>query len=125
MVSSGTIELAPLARTSTLTLSAPGRKSGQPRSVTIWFVVVEDQLYVGSLRDDRNWIRNARAAGSVGIKIGDAVLHGNFTAVREELEIGAVRTALRSKYLAARIAGWFGVRQRFVFRIDALERPSS
>ncbi len=124
MSSSGTIELAPLARISTLTLTAPGRKSAQPRSVTIWFVVVDGRLYVGSLRDDRNWVRNARAAGHVTLRISDAVLRGGFAEIREELEIGAVRTALRSKYLAARIAGWFGVQQRFVFRIDSLERLS-
>ena len=50
---------AVLARAATereLRLIAPGRKSGQPRAVTIWFVVLDDgTIGLGTLNEDRNW----------------------------------------------------------------------
>ena len=121
MSSKNSIDLAPLEQVSTTTLIAPGRRSGQPRSATIWFVVVDGRFYVGSLRDDRDWIRNAMKAKRIELVVGETRLQGSFCPVDQLAEIGAVQDALRSKYLGARIAGWFGKKQKFIFRVDDLE----
>jgi deazaflavin-dependent oxidoreductase (nitroreductase family) len=111
--------LAEVAREKELRLTVRGRRSGQPRSVTIWFVVEDGALAVGSLRDDRNWIRNVRAASEVEAEVGGLRVVGRVRATDPQ-EHSRVRTAMARKYLPFRIASWLGMGQRFTFRIEDL-----
>jgi len=52
---------------STVTLRHRGRKSGKIYEVQVWAATLDGALYVASLDDSRNWVRNLRAAGSVGL----------------------------------------------------------
>jgi len=52
---------------STITLLHRGRKSGELYEVQVWAATLDGTLYVASLDDSRNWVRNLRAAGSVGL----------------------------------------------------------
>jgi ribosomal protein L18 len=52
---------------STITLRHRGRKSGELYEVQVWAATLDGTLYVASLDDSRNWVRNLRAAGSVGL----------------------------------------------------------
>jgi deazaflavin-dependent oxidoreductase (nitroreductase family) len=115
--------LAAVAREKELRLTVRGRRSGKARSVTIWFVVDDDAVAVGSLRDDRNWIRNARAASEVEAEIGGRRFAGRIRAA-EPQEHSRIRTAMARKYLPFRIASWLGLGQKFTFRIEDL-RPAS
>lgn len=116
---------AVLARAATereLRLIAPGRKSGQPRAVTIWFVVLDDgTIGLGTLNEDRNWVRNARHAGRVELEVGGARLRGQFADVRDPERHGRIRKAMARKYWPFRIASWVGIGQRHTFAVDALE----
>jgi deazaflavin-dependent oxidoreductase (nitroreductase family) len=116
-------ELSSLAREKELKLSVRGRRSGQPRQVTIWFVVDGDGIGVGSLKDDRNWIRNARANPAVEVEIGGRRLAGTLRAAAPA-EHARIRSAMARKYLPFRIASWLGLGQKFTFRIEHL-RPVS
>ena len=116
---------AVLARAATnreVRLIAPGRKSGQPRAVTIWFVVLDDgTVGLGTLNEDRNWVRNARHAGHVELELGGARLRGHFADVSDPERHRSIRKAMARKYWPFRIASWLGIGQRHTFAVDALE----
>jgi deazaflavin-dependent oxidoreductase (nitroreductase family) len=114
--------LLEVAREKELRLTVRGRRSGQLRTVTIWFAVDGDAIAVGSLRDDRNWIRNARATAEVEAEIGGRRWTGRIRAAEPE-EHARIRSAMARKYLPFRIASWLGLGQKFTFRIEAL-RPA-
>lgn len=115
--------LAPLARQSTMRLVTRGRKSGLPRPVTVWFVVDGAEIRLGTLNEDRNWVRNARRNPEVELEIGGTRLRGRFADLDDPQEHQAVRSAIAQKYWPARIAGWFGIGQKRTFRIGDL-RPA-
>jgi hypothetical protein len=105
-----------------LRLIAPGRKSGQPRAVTIWFTVLDDgTIGLGTLNEDRNWVRNARHAAAVELQVGGVRLRGRFTDVTDPERHRRIRAAMARKYLPFRIASWLGLGQRHTFLVDALE----
>ena len=58
------------AKKGTLKLTHFGRKSGKPFGVTIWFVLIGGDLWIGSLDEDRNWVKNLRATGRARIDFG-------------------------------------------------------
>lgn len=117
--------LGEAARLRELRLTARGRRSGRPRSVTIWFVPDDDALGVGSLREDRNWIRNALAHGEVEVDVGGRRLQGRLRRTSAE-EHARIRRAMARKYLPLRLARLVGAGQRFTFRIEELRpRPTS
>src|SRR5262245_27239033 len=72
---------------STLELTTTGRKSGQPRTVKIWFVY-DDRLYVQSGQEGKtDWYRNVLAAPAVMVRIGDREWRGTARAVDDPAEI--------------------------------------
>lgn len=111
-----------VARTKTVRLIARGRRSGKPREVTIWFVVQDGAIGLGTLNEDRNWVRNARAAGEVELVFADARLRGQFADVTDPERHRRIRAAMARKYLPFRIASWFGIGQKVTFAVDGLER---
>lgn len=113
--------LARIAREKTVRLVTRGRKTGQPREVTIWFVVDDGAIGIGTLDATRNWVRNARAAGEVELVFRDARLRGRFREVTSDPAAHErIRRGMAAKYWPARIASWFGIGQRATFRIDEL-----
>jgi F420H(2)-dependent quinone reductase len=56
-------ELARLRRVAgkqTTRLTHYGRKTGKPHEVTIWFVLDDDRLYIGTANVKRQWVRNVQ-----------------------------------------------------------------
>ena len=104
-------------------LIAPGRRSGKARAVTIWFVVVDGAVGLGTLNEDRNWVRNARHAAAVELQVGGVRLRGRFADVTEPERHRRIRAAMARKYLPFRIASWLGIGQRHTFLVDVLELP--
>lgn len=118
----GTPSVARVATERELRLVAAGRRSGLPRAVTIWFVLLEDgTIGLGTLNEDRDWVRNARHAGRVELQIAGVRLSGRFADVTDPQRHRAIRSAMARKYLPFRIASWLGIGQRFTFRVDELE----
>jgi deazaflavin-dependent oxidoreductase (nitroreductase family) len=111
--------LASVAAAKECRLTSRGRRSGQPRSVTIWFVADGDAIAVGSLKDDRNWIRNAVANPDVELEIGGRRLAGRLRP-STPAEHPRIRAAMARKYLAFRLASWVGLGQKFTYRIEEL-----
>jgi hypothetical protein len=117
--------LARVARESTVCLVTRGRRSGQPRQVTIWFAIVDGTIGLGTLNAERNWVKNARQAREVELVFAGARLRGRFDDVTDAQQHAAIRRAMARKYWPARIASWFGIGQRTTFRIDALQAVAS
>ena len=112
--------LARLGAETTVRLTTRGRKSGAPRSVTIWFVTEGETIGLGTLNEDRHWVKNARANPDVELEIGGTRLAGRFSDIRDPALHQGVRRAMARKYWPARIASWFGIGQKHTFRVDAL-----
>jgi len=110
-----------VAREKTVRLVTRGRKSGKPREVTIWFVVDGDAIGLGTLNDQRNWVRNARAGGDVELVFASGRLRGRFREVTDDAAArDSVRRGMARKYWPAWVASWFGIGQRFAFRVEGL-----
>jgi deazaflavin-dependent oxidoreductase (nitroreductase family) len=95
---------------STLELTTTGRKSGAPRTVTIWFVADEQgRLYVQSGKGGTtDWYRNLLQTPAVKIRIGELAMNGVAAPVDDLTEIARVHELFRQKYLRARVAEWIG-----------------
>jgi hypothetical protein len=116
--------LGRVAREKTVRLVTRGRRSGQQRQVTIWFVVLDGAIGLGTLNEDRNWVKNGRATGEVELVFAAGRLRGRFVDVSDPQLHQTIRAAMARKYWPARIASWFGIGQRSTFAVGALEAVS-
>ena len=92
---------------STLELTTTGRKSGKPRTVTIWFVV-DDRLYVQSGKEGKtDWYQNVVANPAVTVKIGDNEFRGQARTITDGAETARVHELFKQKYFSARVMSWF------------------
>lgn len=93
---------------STVELTTIGRKSGQPRTVTIWFVY-GDRLYVQSGKDGKtDWYQNLLKTPAVTVKVGEREMQGQAKPVEDPAEAARVHELFKQKYLSARVMSWFG-----------------
>jgi hypothetical protein len=89
--------------------------------VTVWFAVGDEgAVWLNTLRMDRDWPRNLVRNPAVEIRIGDLRLRGEARVVGDEPKRSRIEKALRSKYLAARFASWFGLRPAATFEVRIL-----
>ena len=102
-------------------LTTRGRRSGQPRTVTIWFVAETDRILLAGGADGPQWSRNLRAEPAVELRIGRETLRGRARVVEDPAEGDAIRDRFVDKYLLARIARWFGGYTRSVPVVVELE----
>lgn len=99
------------ARRKTITLTTKGRKSGQPREVTIWFVVESSNSIVVQHANGpvAQWYRNLEHDGSVQVDFGDGPLAARAEPIRDEAEIRDVLRRIRRKHwLAGRVIQFLG-----------------
>jgi deazaflavin-dependent oxidoreductase (nitroreductase family) len=103
------VDLRSIANESTVELTTVGRTSGQPRTATIWFVVDGDRFYVQSGSGGKtDWYRNLTANPAVTLKVGGLALRGHARPITDAAETARVHALFESKYLRARVLGWFG-----------------
>jgi deazaflavin-dependent oxidoreductase (nitroreductase family) len=68
----------------TLQLATTGRKTGLKRSTTIWFGVLDGNLYVSSGRGERSdWAKNIAKNGRVEVTIAGATKQGIAKIIRD------------------------------------------
>lgn len=65
-------------------LTVRGRKSGQPRSVTVNPLDHEDQRYLVAPRGTTEWVRNLRVAGEGELRLGSNRQQFNATEIGDE-----------------------------------------
>lgn len=102
-------DLRAVADQSTVELTTVGRRSGQPRTVTIWFVVDASRLYVqAGSGGSADWYRNLAANPALSLRIGSLALRGRARPIDDAGETARVHALFEQKYLRARVFGWFG-----------------
>lgn len=109
--------LAPLRHCSTLELTTVGRVSGKRHTVTVWFLVDGDRLYLVTLKMGRDWPRNLLKNSSVELKIGRTRMRGQARQITNPKRFEHVKRLLAQKYWAAWLGSWFGVGPEGAFAV--------
>jgi deazaflavin-dependent oxidoreductase (nitroreductase family) len=102
------IDFAALERHWNCKLTAHGRKSGQPRTVTIWFALGDGKVFLTGDAKGPQWLRNARANPDVVVQIGNTRLRGHARVVDDPAEAESVRQRFVRRYLMARLGRMIG-----------------
>ena len=102
---------ASVERVRTVHLTTRGRKSGQPRTVKIWFVVATPtSIYVQHTNPKpADWYRNLQREPAVTVDFGSGPITARARPVTDPAEIERILTLVRRKYLAAwlfKLLGW-------------------
>lgn len=120
--------LESVAAESTLDITTIGRKSGKPRTKTIWFVYDRGRLYVQSGQDGKtHWYRNLQQTPEMQLAIGTLRLTGRAKFVADAEETARVHALFRSKYAFARVAGLVGasIGHGEVVEVEDLQRAAA
>lgn len=115
------LNLDKIARSKEIRMTAPGRKSGKPRSVTIWFVCEEQSIGLGTRDDNRAWVKNALAADHVEFDVEGHRLRGSVRVVEDPTVHRRLNKAFARKYLPMRLLSFVGSGQRTTFLVEKLE----
>jgi deazaflavin-dependent oxidoreductase (nitroreductase family) len=98
-------------------LVTTGRRSGQPREISIWFAGVEDHLIMlAGGREQAHWVRNLMAEPRVQVGIGSRMFEGRAKVVEGEADDAAARSAIAGKYGTKWLQRW--LRESLPVRID-------
>jgi deazaflavin-dependent oxidoreductase (nitroreductase family) len=82
----------------TTSLTHYGRKTGKAHTVTIWFVLDGDKLYIGTANVNRHWVRNVQRTPQVRLSIGSEMFDGMARFVIDRDEHERAMAAIRRKY---------------------------
>ena len=109
--------LAAVSDRSTLRLTTLGRKTGKRHTVTIWFLVDGETVYLVTLRMQRDWPRNLLKNSHVELDIGGQVFAGRAKRITHAMRLEHVQALLRQKYWAAWLGSWFGMAPEGAFAV--------
>jgi len=101
-------DLSRLERYWNCRLTTRGRRSGEPREVTIWFALGPGTVYLTGSATHPHWCRNLQASPEVSVRIGSETLPGIARVVEDPDEADAVRQRFVKRYLMARLSRPFG-----------------
>lgn len=109
----------------TVELTTTGRRTGKPHTVSVWFVVDGEVIYLNTLDPTRDWVRNAQKTPAVRLDFGGTILAGQLQLVTDPALDARIREALRDKYWMAWVGGAVGKgpKQTFVVRALAPAAP--
>src|SRR3954451_227801 len=84
-------------------LTARGRRSGEPRTVELWFALRGSTVYfLAGGGAAANWVKNSLAAGTVSLRLASGTYAGSARAV----EPGTDEDDDARRLLAAKYQGW-------------------
>jgi deazaflavin-dependent oxidoreductase (nitroreductase family) len=89
-------------------LTARGRKTGQPRTVTMWYALGDGKIFLAGAPDPPHWVRNVRATPDVVVQIGRTRVRGRGRVVDDPAEARAIRDRFARRYVLARLSRLFG-----------------
>ena len=87
-----------VASRQTTTLTHYGRKSGKPYTVTIWFVLNGEKVYLGTANVNRQWVHNVQKTPQVRLSIGGEAFDGTARFLAERAEHERAMAMVRRKY---------------------------
>jgi len=98
-----------------------GRKTGKPHEVTIWFVLDDEKLYIGTVNVNRQWVRNVQKTPKIRLSIGGETFDSTARFLTDRAEHERAMAAIRRKYWMYRpliALGWGSHRHRRDARQD-------
>ena len=98
MESTELVRLRRVAEKQTTRLTHYGRKTGKPDEVTIWFVLDDDKLYLGTANVNRQCVRNVQKTPNITLSMGGETFDGNARFLTDRAEHGRAMAAIRRKY---------------------------
>ncbi len=103
----------------TLKLTHFGRKSAKAFYVTIWFVDIDGELWIGSLDGDKNWVKNLRGTGKGAIDFGQGEIAVTAEFTDDDSMTSRHKEAVTKKYpVMSRLIGLFSRnKKRVAFRL--------
>ncbi|MDE0884793.1 MAG: nitroreductase/quinone reductase family protein [Myxococcota bacterium] len=101
-------DLSPLERFWNCRLTARGRRSGEPRSVTIWFALGPGKIYLAGSASGTHWCRNVAADAEVSLIIGGNRFTGRASVIEDPDEADSIRQRFVDRYALARLSRPFG-----------------
>jgi deazaflavin-dependent oxidoreductase (nitroreductase family) len=127
MVKEVTLDLRTVARRRTVRLTTRGRKTGQPRTVKIWFVVSgPDRLSVQHVAaTPAHWYRNLLREAAVSVDFGDGPVPAAAEPIRDAERIRDVLRKVRRKYPLAWIIQFVNRKAQPVAAQIVLKEPGS
>jgi deazaflavin-dependent oxidoreductase (nitroreductase family) len=108
----------------TLKLTHFGRKSGKAYTVTIWFVDLGGELWIGSVEGTKNWVKNLRDTGKGAIDFGQGEIQVTAEFTDDPVVTARHKAAVNKKYpiMGRLIEGLFGRgKKRVAFRLTKAE----
>ena len=88
-----------LSRSSEITISVTGRKSGRKISNPIWFVFESDTLYLLPVKgSDTQWYKNVLKNPAMRVEAGGAEAEVKATPVTEAKQVSSIVDKFRKKY---------------------------
>jgi len=97
-----------LARSSEITITVTGRKSGRSISIPVWFVWENDTLNLLPVQgSDTQWYKNVLKNSKMGIDVGGA--EGEFKAVpiTDHKQVTSIADKFRKKYSAGDVKKYY------------------
>ena len=98
MESTELARLRRLAGKQTTRLTHYGRKTGKSYEVTIWFVLDDDRLYIGTANAKRQWVQNVQKTPNIKLTIGNETFGGTARFLKDRSEHERAMAAIRRKY---------------------------
>jgi len=86
----------------TIDITTTGRKSGEPRRIEIWFLNIDDEIYITGTPSPRDWLANLAANPDFTFHLKESVtadLPAHATVVRDVAE--------RRRVFEAATASWY------------------
>ncbi len=97
-----------LSRSSEITISVTGRKSGRTISLPIWFVFDNDTLSLLPVKgSDTQWYKNVLHNPLMRIEAAGAMAKANTVAVTKPKQVTGVIEKFRAKYGAADVKKYY------------------
>ncbi len=85
-------------RRSTVDLTHYGRRSGRPYRVKVWFSVLDERVWIGSLDARRAWVKNVEANGRAALDFGDGPRDCHLSVVEDAGAIERFERTMRRRH---------------------------
>jgi deazaflavin-dependent oxidoreductase (nitroreductase family) len=90
---------ARLSRSSEITITVTGRRSGRAISIPVWFALEGDKLYLLPVQgSDTQWYKNVLKNPSIQIEAGGAKAEVQAALVKDATQVKSVVEKFRDKY---------------------------
>lgn len=91
-------DLAALAPLDFCYLTTTGRVSGKPHTIEIWFALDGRTVYMLAGNHGSDWVKNARRAPTVTLRVGGVSFAGTARVVEQPAEDALARRLILAKY---------------------------